>query len=90
MIPGFRLIVIIYNFRWRRLEKNAPMLDPDEIARQENNEAKQAAHDLHLELAPLHGAFAFRKYLESMGRKKPEFMKQIGKIQDEEINKDAH
>lgn len=79
---------IILSFRWKRLEKNEPILDPEEVTRQENNEAKMAAHDLHLELAPLHGAHAFRKYLDSMGRKKPEFMKQIAKIQDEELAKE--
>jgi len=73
---------------WKRLEKGEHILDPEEVTRQENNEAKIAAHNLHLELAPLHGAHAFRKYLEFMGRKKPEFMKEIGAIQDEELAKD--
>jgi len=73
---------------WKRLEKDEPIIDPEEIARNENNEAKKAAHDLHVELAPLHGTVAFRKYLDTMGRKKPEFMKEIAKIQDEELNKD--
>jgi len=73
---------------WRLLGKGEHILDPEEVTRQENNEAKKAAHDLHLELAPLHGALAFRKYLEQTNKKKPEFMREIGRIQDEELAKD--
>jgi len=73
---------------WKRLATNEPMIDPEELTRQENNEANRASHELHQELAALHGAKAYRKYLETSGVKKPEFMKAIGKIQDEELQKD--
>ena len=33
-------------------------------------------------------ALAFRKYLEQTNKKKPEFMREIGRIQDEELAKD--
>ena len=42
--------------RWKRLAANEPMLDPEEITRQETNEANRASHELHQELAALHGA----------------------------------
>lgn len=42
--------------RWKRLATNEPMIDPEELTRQENNEANRASHELHQELAALHGA----------------------------------
>ena len=42
--------------RWKRLATNEPMIDPEELTRQENNKANRASHELHQELAALHGA----------------------------------
>lgn len=56
--------------------------DPNANESDETTESKKTAQLLHAQLAPLHGAKAFRQYLERTGKKKPEFIKEISKIQD--------
>jgi len=67
---------------WKRMEKNEPLVD-EEILQKSKNLQKQIQKETILqELASLHGTHVFRKFLENTNRKKPEFMKQIIKIQD--------
>ena len=64
------------------MEKNEPLVD-EEILQKSKNLQKQIQKETILqELASLHGTHVFRKFLENTNRKKPEFMKQIIKIQD--------
>ena len=46
-------------------------------------EQRKKTEKLHTKIASLHGAKAFRKYLEENSRKKPEFMNTIAKLQDQ-------
>jgi len=68
---------------WKRMEKNEPLVD-EEVVRKSKNLKKQIRNETLLqELASLHGTHVFRKFLEeNTNRKKPDFMKEIAKIQD--------
>jgi len=68
---------------WTRLEKSEMLKDPNANESDETTESRKHAQLLHAQLAPLHGAKAFRQYLERTGKKKPEFIKEISKIQDD-------
>ena len=63
-------------------EKSEMLKDPNANESDETTESRKTAQLLHAQLAPLHGAKAFRQYLERTGKKKPEFIKEISKIQD--------
>lgn len=67
---------------WKRLEKSETLKDPNANESDETNESRKSTQLLHSQLAPLHGAKAFRQYLERTGKKKPEFIKDISRIQD--------
>jgi len=67
---------------WEKLENGAPLVDPEEIAKRNNNDSAQKITELHTQISKLHGAKAFRGYLEKNNRKKPEFMKNVIDIQD--------
>lgn len=63
-------------------EQSEMLKDPNANESDETTESQKNAQLLHAQLAPLHGAKAFRQYLERTGKKKPEFIKEISKIQD--------
>lgn len=64
-------------------EKSEMLKDPNANESDETTQSRKHAQLLHAQLAPLHGAKAFRQYLERTGKKKPEFIKEISKIQDD-------
>ena len=45
---------------WQVRPENEPLEDPDEIAKREMSESKQKSVEMDSQLAPLHGAKAFR------------------------------
>jgi len=67
---------------WKRMERNAPLIDPDEELKRDNTDSKIRQRELHQKLLNLHGTKAFRGYLEKRGRPKPEFMNDIIELQD--------
>ena len=67
---------------WKRMEKNEPLVDEEMVRKSKNLQKQTRNESLLQELASLHGAHVFRKFLEDTNRKKPEFMKQIATIQD--------
>ena len=55
----------------------------DSMNHEKDAEQRKKTEKLHTKIASLHGAKAFRKYLEENSRKKPEFMNTIAKLQDQ-------
>uniref|UniRef100_F6ZU29 Uncharacterized protein n=1 Tax=Ciona intestinalis TaxID=7719 RepID=F6ZU29_CIOIN len=59
---------------WRVRAEDEVLEDPEEVAKREMSESKQKSTEMDNQLAPLHGARAFRTFLERNNRRKPEFM----------------
>ncbi|XP_002127250.3 protein FAM47E [Ciona intestinalis] len=69
---------------WRVRAEDEVLEDPEEVAKREMSESKQKSTEMDNQLAPLHGARAFRTFLEKNNRRKPEFMNKVSDLQDEE------
>uniref|UniRef100_H2ZJI7 Protein FAM47E n=1 Tax=Ciona savignyi TaxID=51511 RepID=H2ZJI7_CIOSA len=72
---------------WKVRLENELLEDPEEVAKREMSESKQKSTEMDQQLAPLHGARAFRLFLEKNSRRKPEFMNKVSNLQDEEDEK---
>jgi hypothetical protein len=66
---------------WKK-ETQSDRIDPDLQKAPLDSEQQKKTEKLHAKIATLHGAKAFRKYLEENSRKRPEFMNTIAELQD--------
>lgn len=70
---------------WRRMEKNEPLIDEEKVRKANNLQRKKRNDAMLEELASLHGTHAFRRFLLKTNRKKPDFMREVAKIQDRHL-----
>nr|CAB3244496.1 protein FAM47E [Phallusia mammillata] len=75
---------------WKARPDNEPLEDPEEILKREMSESKKKSNEMDAQLAPLHGARAFRDFLERNERRKPEFMGKVAVMQDIEDAKNEN
>lgn len=68
---------------WTPRPEGEPLEDPEEVKRREQSESKKKSDEMDMQLSPLHGAKAFRQFLEKSNRRKPEFMLKVAELQDE-------
>lgn len=69
---------------WKVRQADAPLEDPVEVQKREMCESKKKSDTMDAQLVPLHGARAFRQFLETKDRRKPEFMVKVSDLQDVE------
>ncbi|XP_039264969.2 protein FAM47E-like [Styela clava] len=68
---------------WTPRADGDPLEDPEEVKRREQSESKKKSDEMDAQLSPLHGAKAFRQFLERGNRRKPDFMVKVTDLQDE-------
>jgi len=67
---------------WKVRAADAPLEDPLEVQKREMNESKKKSDTMDAQLADKHGARAFRQFLETKERRKPDFMVKVSELQD--------
>lgn len=67
---------------WKVRHDDEPLEDPQKVLERENDEAKKKSDTMDQQLVPLHGARAFRDFLESKDKRKPDFMVKVSDLQD--------
>ncbi|XP_076822856.1 protein FAM47E-like isoform X2 [Clavelina lepadiformis] len=72
---------------WKVRYEDEPLEDPEELLKREMSESKKKSGEMDEQLAPLHGARAFREFLERSNRRKPDFMTKVSTLQDFEDEK---
>lgn len=68
---------------WSPRAEGEPLEDPEEVKRREQSESKKKSDEMDAQLSPLHGAKAFRQFLERGNRRKPDFMVKVTDLQNE-------
>jgi len=62
---------------WKAREADKPLRDPREINEKQMTDAKKKTKTLDKTLTMLHGAQAFKEFVESKGTRKPEFLENV-------------
>lgn len=68
---------------WRPREEGEPLEDPEVVRKKEQSESKKKSDEMDTQLSDLHGAKAFRSFLEKTNCRKPKFMVRVASLQDE-------
>ena len=70
---------------WKVLPANHPLQDPKELEGLQMSESKKKSKELDGVLSSLHGARAFRKFVDDKGTRKPEFLESVSHQEDPEF-----
>uniref|UniRef100_S4RE94 Uncharacterized protein n=1 Tax=Petromyzon marinus TaxID=7757 RepID=S4RE94_PETMA len=69
---------------WKKKPQNEPLEDPNVVQEREASEAKKRATAIDTQLLHLHGALAFRKFVDEKGARRPQFLEQVSMELSEE------
>ncbi|XP_002734990.1 protein FAM47E-like [Saccoglossus kowalevskii] len=67
---------------WKKRPANEPLQDPQELKDKEMSESKKNSLAMDEELAPLHGAKAFKDFIETKNNRMPEFLNRVADFQE--------
>ncbi|XP_077984270.1 protein FAM47E-like [Glandiceps talaboti] len=67
---------------WKRRPVNEPLQDPKELKDKEMSESKKKSFAMDEQLAPLHGAKAFKDFIEKKNNRMPEFLNRVADFQE--------